>query len=180
MSFVDEVRLLEVLQKEFAVTTKHMEKRILATFDVLTCTVAIGYNAKHGIAFLFHLDSVGSAFSIGELFLNLRKAIPINEQLQFDINIFGGRPLLPISFFVRRSIKMKFEEYAKEYNLCTNIIEHRYIWTPFKHMGWYIDSETGEIGEYRVAFRKQTSPPKESWSSAAKRVYPKDLMSLVV
>lgn len=103
--------ILDVFQKEFAISSRNSEKHILSTTHVITCTVAYGFDQASGLGFLAHFDLPCSGKYIGKIFDELTKfQLPPNHN--FTVNFCGGNCNL-WSRVTQKQIKHHLELYAK-------------------------------------------------------------------
>lgn len=139
--------IVEVLQRELAITRASDEHPILATVNVAMCTVFLGYEENNRIGFLGHFDFPCNTTILPSLFQKLAKLS--GPGATYKCRICGGNKYgWARSSVTRRKIREAVGTLAPHYEIGLQIENEEAFLPLFKKIALQFDTRTGDIGEY--------------------------------
>lgn len=130
--------VVEVLQKEYAITNAEDEKPVLAASGLYACTALVGYDKETKVGFLAHYD-LGT--DVGVSFDNLAGEL---GQGNYEVNIIGGEN--GFSEELVQSIRAEVNENDNMIIVQEDVLGHGHIYPNDRSIA--LDTRTGEIFTY--------------------------------
>ncbi len=128
-----------VLQHQYAITTREVGTAVLSTKGILICTGWYGWDSKNGIAFLCHFDWPKSADSVPEILKELRRVSPVEHR--FKSILVGGK-----SWCWSKITRKRVKKYLTEQNELNISIKDGPLDDPFcRHRDLFISSTGGHL-----------------------------------
>jgi len=144
----DKKRIIEVLQREIAITRAIDQRPILATTNVAMCTVFYGRDTKSKVGFLCHLDLPFTTNIIPSLLEKLRQHSGPNSTFASTL-CCGNRYSWARSPLMREKIRSLSREWEKRYSVKIEFGTPEEPYTPiFRKRAFTFNTENGVIGKY--------------------------------
>jgi len=135
--------MVEVFQKEFAVTKKEDPKPVLTTYGLGPCIAIVGWSPKHKIGFLTHYDSSTElSSSFGRLLYKISQQLG-SETSKFDVRIIGGYTNQSEQIIVFLKSRLNINEKIK-----MGVIEEDILGYHSLKRNVVLDTRTGETFSY--------------------------------